>query len=69
MKPIPTAEEFSRTYNLGKDVGLKEFMIEFAKLHVEAQRMEICHQMDLQLNESQEAQKIVNNSYSNENIK
>ena len=48
---------------------LKEWHLEFAKLHVKAAKCEICHQMDLQLNNSQEAQEIVENSYPEENIK
>jgi predicted RNA-binding Zn ribbon-like protein len=45
-------------------------MIEFAKLHCEAQIREICHQMDLSIsNELDIVQKIVENAYPLENIK
>lgn len=82
---IPTAEEFFDNYDLddapieynddeayaylkGQRAAYK-LAIEFAKLHIKAAKCEICHQMDLQLNNSQEAQEIVENSYPEENIK
>lgn len=49
--------------------NITDFMIEFTRLHVEACQSQICHQMDLQLNESQDAQEIVMNAYPLENIK
>lgn len=53
----------------GDGNSVLEAMKEFTRLHIEACQSQICHQMDLKLNESQDAQKIVMNAYPLENIK
>ena len=65
---LPTAEEFrcfiyEENPKLTQQGNENQRMIEFAKLHCEEQKSQICHQMDLQLENSQEAQKIVENTY------
>lgn len=75
---ILTAEEFLKNkyvpgipfHNALKTAKeCENMMIEFARLHCEEQKSQICHQMDLQLENSQEAQKIVNNTYHLTKIK
>lgn len=71
---VPSAKEILNNHfdcvdrNTFSEYDLIHFAKHVAKLHLDEQRKQICHKMDTDLENSEDVQKIVQETYPNENV-